>query len=215
MIPFLGESLVYMTRIVYFSNYISMDNKPILLLFFILFCGLFQSQKLKNLEKFYKFDLCSSPHTVVLEKTKRGKERGYILTTLENKKHNGAYKKVTRKSKINSETAKKILNNLQKTDIDLVNKTYDDDSLFVLDGDYLEIEILKNGKTERYGFEEIRPKNIKKETTPLRIKLQDWISLLYKELSLYAYFSDMKKKLNKGTYCYSSGAIYTTCFTIK
>lgn len=104
------------------------------------------------------------------------------------------------------------LNNAQ---IDSVTTKYDDDSLTVLDGDHL-IKLLRNKKIEKIGIENIYPASSKViEKTPLRIKVQNWLTILDNELNLKNILSNIKSKLKKGTYCYSAGAIYTNFIDIK
>ena len=47
------------------------------------------------------------------------------------------------------------------------------------------------------------------------IKVQSWVTLVNQEFAINEIFAKIKSKLYKGEYCYSLGAIYTRCFTIK
>lgn len=131
---------------------------------------------------------------------------------MEKERKNKAYKQIKRKTKISPEQAKRIIYKLKKAEINLVDKNYDDDSVVYLDGDYLTINLLRNDKIEKFSFDEIYPISYKKrEKTPLRSKIQEWLTIINEELNLKKQLTKIKNKLNKGTYCYSRG-INTICF---
>ncbi|MDR6517072.1 hypothetical protein [Chryseobacterium camelliae] len=189
--------------------------RKIVFTFFILISNFFTSQNLSsNIITYYEIDFCSSPQKLILQEKKNNKYSGFIYTCLEKKKKN-SLKKIEKKTKISIRQAQKIILDLEKAEIDSVNKTYDDDSLAYLDGDYLSISLLKNNKIEKYSFDEIYPISSKKiEKTPLRSKIQNWLTIIDNELNLKDQFSRMIKKLAKGTYCYNSG-MSTICFKKK
>lgn len=175
------------------------------------------AQKISNnITKYYEFELCDSPYTISIFKSKKNKFCGFVDVDLEKKRENSTYKKIKRRIKINPMSTQKIFIELNKAQIDSVTTKYDDDSLTVLDGDYLAIKLLRNKKIEKIVIENIYPVSSKViEKTPLRIKVQDWLTILDNELNLKNMLSNIKSKLKKGTYCYSAGAIYTNCIDIK
>lgn len=169
-----------------------------------------------NITKYYEFELCDSPYTISIFKSKKNKFWGFVDVDLEKKRKNSTYKKIKSRIKINPMNTQKIFIELNKAQIDSVTTKYDDDSLTVLDGDYLAIKLLRNKKIEKIVIENIYPVSSKViEKTPLRIKVQNWLTILDNELKLKNILSNIKSKLKKGTYCYSSGAIYTNCINIK
>ena len=83
-------------------------------------------------------------------------------------------------------------------------------------GDYRTVTLLRKTKIEKFNFDEIYPFSSRViEKTPLRSKIQQWLTVLDEELKLKEVGSGVRNKLTKGTYCYNSGAIYTNCFEIK
>lgn len=175
---------------------------------------MFAQQLPPNIITYYEFDFCNSPQKIVLQEKKNNKYSGFIYTYLE-KKNKSNLKKIEKKTKISFEQAQKIILDLKKAGIDSVSKTFDDDSLSYLDGDFVSITLLKDNKIEKYSFDEIYPVNSKKlEKTPLRSKIQNWLTIIDSELDLRDKFLELKNKLTKGTYCYSSG-INTICFKKK
>lgn len=175
------------------------------------------AQKISNnITKYYEFELCDSPYTISIFKSKKNKFWGFVDVDLEKKRKNSTYKKIKSRIKINPMNTQKIFIELNKAQIDSVTSNYDDDSLTVLDGDYLAIKILRNKKIEKIVIENIYPVSSNViEKTPLRIKVQNWLTILDNELNLKNMLSNIKSKLKKGTYCYSAGAIYTNCIDIK
>ncbi|PKF72288.1 RNA polymerase sigma factor region1.1 domain-containing protein [Chryseobacterium sp. PMSZPI] len=182
------------------------------LLILILISNFFFAQEISsNIIKYYEFNFCNSPQTLILIKEKNNKYLGYIKTSLK-KKRKRDYKEIVKKSKITPEQAKRIISILEDKGIDLVDSTYDDDLVTYLDGGFFTIKLLKDNKVQSFSFDEIYPESKKKiETTPLRGKIQSWLSFIDHELMLKEQFSSVKKKLNKGTYCYDSGTD-TVCF---
>lgn len=189
--------------------------KCIILLISILISSLLFSQKIpSHVITYYEFKFCDSPQSLILLEKKNNKYLGYIHTDLEKERGNKSYKKIEKKIKISYEQSEKLILELKKTDIDSLNKNYDDKE-FYLDGDYLVIKLLQNNKIEKYGFDEIYPASSKKvEKTPLRNKIQGWLTIIDNELNLKEQFSKIKSRLPKGTYCYYSG-INTVCFIKK
>ncbi|MCW3161574.1 hypothetical protein [Chryseobacterium oryctis] len=160
---------------------------------------------------YYEFAFCNSPLTVGLQEKKNNRFSGSIYVHLEKKKNNNI-KEINRNKKIPPKQAKRIISKLKELEIDLVNENYDDDSLVYLDGDYLTIKILRKGNLEKLSFDEIYPESkLKIEKTPLRSKIQNWLTIIDDELNLREQYSKIKYKLNKGTYCYDSG-IRSVCF---
>ncbi len=105
---------------------------------------------------------------------------------------------------------------LNHLEIDKVDKTYKNDSVVYLDGDALQIKLLRNGIIDKFYFSEIYPAKSKKiENMPKMIKVQSWVTLIDQEFAIDDIFAKVKSKLHKGEYCYSLGAIYTQCFTVK
>lgn len=190
------------------------------ILVFLLIClinNLVLAQRISNnVTKYYEFELCDSPYTISIFKSKKNKFWGFVDVDLEKKRKNSTYKKIKSRIKINPMNTQKIFVELNKAQIDSVTSNYDDDSLTVLDGDYLAIKILRNKKIEKIVIENIYPVSSNViEKTPLRIKVQNWLTILDNELNLKNMLSNIKSKLKKGTYCYSAGAIYTNCIDIK
>lgn len=186
-----------------------------ILFILILLSNFLIAQKISSsIMKYYEFNFCNSPQTLILIKKKNNKCFGYIQTVLK-KKRKRDYREIIKKSKIFSKQVEKIISVLEEKEIDSVNSTYDDDSVVYLDGDSFTIKILRDSRIQSFSFEEIYPESKKKiETTPLRRKIQSWLSLVDCELALQEQFSSVRKALNKGTYCYDSG-IDTVCFNKK
>lgn len=94
-------------------------------------------------------------------------------------------------------------------------KTYNDQEVAYLDGDALSLKILRNNRIESFVFPELYPSSHEKmETTPLRLKVQSWLEIMDREKNLKEQFSDVKKGLKRGTYCYNMGTD-TICFKKK
>lgn len=190
--------------------------KGIVLLISILISNFLFSQKIaSNVLKYYEFKFCDSPQSLVLIEKRNSKYLGYIHFNLKKEKGNKSYKKIKKRIKISSEQTEKLILELKKAEIDSLNRSYDDDKEFYLDGDYLVIKLLQNNKIEKYVFDETYPVSSKKiEKTPLRGKIQSWLSIIDNELNIKEQFSKVKSKLSRGTYCYDSG-ISTLCFKKK
>lgn len=175
--------------------------------------NLLQAQKLSsNITKYYEFNLCASPHTIILIEKNNRINRGMVFTSLRKSK---SQKKIVRKTKLDPSVVKSVIAKLNDLGINEVDKTYKD-SLVYLDGDALEIKLLRDGIVNNFYFDEIYPVKSKKiETHSLMVKVQSWVTLVDQEFALDEIFANIKSKLRKGEYCYSLGAIYIKCFTIK
>lgn len=190
--------------------------KGIVLFISILISNFLFSQKISsNVLKYYEFKFCDSPQSLVLIEKQNNKYLGYIYVHLKKERRNRSYKKIKKKIKISSEQTEKLILELKKAEIDSLNRSYDDDKEFYLDGDYLVINLLQNNKIEKYVFDEIYTVGSKKiEKTPLRNKIQNWLTIIDNELNLKEQFLKIKNRLATGTYCYDSG-ISTLCFKKK
>lgn len=188
--------------------------KVIILIIFILISNfLFCQKTYSNMITYYEFNFCGSPQSLVVIKKKNNKYFGYILANLERvgEKH----KKIIKKSKISSEQSKKIISELEEKRIDLVDQRYDDGKEFYLDGDVLTIKLLRNDTIETFYFDEIYPISKKKsEVTPLRSKVQNWLTIIDNRVNLKDSFSKIILTLRRGTYCYDNG-INNICFKKK
>jgi hypothetical protein len=162
------------------------------------------SQKISsNVLKYYEFNFCDSPQSLILIKKNNHKYSGYIQTTL---KKGGNNKLVIKKSRISSVQSTKIISELEEKGIDMVNQNYDDGLNSYLDGDVLTIKLLRNNNITVFSFDELYPESESKvEETPLRRKIQIWLSIVDAELNLKEKLLMTKEKLRKGIYCYSSG----------
>lgn len=72
--------------------------KKIVYIFLIIcgFCRLVQAQKLSsNITKYYEFNLCASPHTIILSERNNRINKGYVFTIL-----NKSNKEIKRKKKL-------------------------------------------------------------------------------------------------------------------
>lgn len=186
-------------------------HSKILFILILISNFLFAQKISSSIMKYYEFNFCNSPQALILIKKKNNKCFGYIQTVLK-KKRKKDYREIVKKSKISSEQVEKIISELEEKEIDSIDSTYDDDSIVYLDGDSFTIKILRDNQIQSFSFEEIYPESKKKiETTPLRGKVQSWLSIVDRELALKEQFSSVRKALNKGTYCYDSG-INTVCF---
>ncbi|MGU3374968.1 hypothetical protein [Chryseobacterium sp. M5A1_1a] len=179
-----------------------------------LFCISIKSQKSTSYLAYYEFGFCDSPQTMVLSQNIVGKYSGFIDISLEKEKRM-RYKNVKIRTELLSEQVKTIITKLKMAEIDLVNDNFDDDELKYLDGDGLNIKLLRNSKIDSYAFDEIYPlSKTKIEVTPLRIKIQNWLTIIDDEVHLAKQLSKVKKDLPKGQYCYFSG-ITNVCFKKK
>lgn len=92
------------------------------------------AQKISNnITKYYEFELCDSPYTISIFKSKKNKFCGFVDVDLEKMRKNNTYKKIKSRIKINPMNTQKIFIELNKAQIDSVTSNYDDDSLTVLD----------------------------------------------------------------------------------
>lgn len=181
--------------------------KRIVFILFISISNLLYPQKItSNIIKYYEFQFCNSPQTLVLVKKKNNNCFGYIKILLKKQRKNKECRKISRTLEISSIQASKIIYELEKNNIDSLSQNYDDDLVSYLDGDFLTIKILKNNKVEAFSFDELYPESKKKiETTPLRAKIQNWLTIIDNNINLKEQLSTVKNKLSKGKYFYYSG----------
>ena len=103
------------------------------------------------------------------------------------------------------------MTDLEKAGIASLKKCEEDEecnSHGFLDGDYLEINTVINGKINNFTYSEVFPEsesNLDFKETGLRRKVQILATIIDKEINLKKQFSDTFKSLKTGTYCYWSG----------
>ncbi len=161
---------------------------------------------------YYEFGLCNSPQVVVL---KHHKDNTYSATINTHLKKKGSDLEIVSETTLFPDAAREMVLKLKEAGIDSADETYNDEEVAYLDGDALTLKRLKNNKMESFAFPELYPPGQQKpETTPLRLKVQNWLAVIDHEQNLKENFSDVKKRLKRGTYCYNAG-INTICFKKK
>ena len=186
----------------------------IFLLGILLFFTCIKSQEPLSYLAYYEFKFCDSPQTMILNQNEDGIYSGFIDILLEKEKKN-TYKDIKIRTELPPEEVKILITKLKAAEIDLVNDHFDDDHSKYLDGDEIVIKLLKDNKINQYAFDEIYPISRKKiEVTPLRGKIQNWLTIIDNEVHLADQLSKVRKNLSKGRYCYFSG-ITNVCFTKK
>ncbi|REC44667.1 hypothetical protein [Chryseobacterium pennipullorum] len=191
-----------------------MNTGTIILVFIttLLFYGSSKGQKAEEYLSYYQFGLCDSPQIITL---KHHKDDTYSATINTHLKKKGTQLEILSETTLYPGTARKMILKLKEAGIDSVNEAYNDEGMAYLDGDALTLQLLRNGKIESFTFPELYPSDQQKmETTPLRLKVQNWLKIIDHEENLKKHFSDVKKGLKRGTYCYDVG-INTICFKKK
>ncbi|WES98083.1 hypothetical protein P2W68_00355 [Chryseobacterium arthrosphaerae] len=178
----------------------------------LLWYGFSKAQEAGEYLSYYEFGLCDSPQVIIL---KHHKDDTYSATINTHLKKEGSDLEVVSETTLFPGTAREMILKLKEAGIDSADETYNDESVTYLDGDALTLKLLRNNKIESFVFPELYPSAQQKaETTPLRLKVQNWLGIIDREENLNKHFSDIKKALKRGTYCYSSG-INTICFKKK
>lgn len=178
----------------------------------LLFYGFSKGQKAEEYISYYEFNLCNSPQTIIL---KHYKDDTYSATINTHLKKKGSDIELLIETNQFPDKSREMISQLKDAGIDAVNETYNDEGMSYLDGDALTVKLLRNNTIETFAFPELYPSaQQKKETTPLRLKVQNWLMIIDREYGLKDQFESTKKNLKRGTYCYNSGTD-TVCFTKK
>lgn len=174
--------------------------------------GFSKGQETGEYISYYEFGLCNAPQTVVLKHLKDGTYSTTINTLFKKK---GTDLDILVETTKFPDHTKEMISKLKAAGIDSVNETYNDEGASYLDGDALSVKILRNNRIESFAFPELYPSSQEKaETTPLRLKVQSWLEIINREENLKEHFSNVKKSLKRGHYCYNMGTD-TVCFKKK
>ena len=184
-------------------------KKALIVLFLIFSLSIFSQNN--SIKRFYEVSFCGKPQIVQLTEYDDGTLEGILKTELIKEKSNGKETKINRKISFSNSITKKLLTDLEKAGIASLKKCEEDEecnSHGFLDGDYLEINTVINGKINNFTYSEVFPEsesNLDFKETGLRRKVQILATIIDKEINLKKQFSDTFKSLKTGIYCYWSG----------
>lgn len=157
----------------------------------------------------YTITFCNSPQKIILSNN-NGIIKGIIETNLTKDQKWGKSKEIIDKKEIDNILASHIMASLKINGIEnLINCNDDEEckSIAFLDADYVSIDIMIDGTSKNFSYSEIYPesKSRELESIPLRRKVQILLTIIDSQIDVRKYYSELMKKLKKGTYCYWGG----------
>lgn len=184
-------------------------KKALIVLFLIFSLSIFSQNN--SIKRFYEVSFCGKPQIVQLTEYEDGTVEGLLKTELIKEESSGKEIKINRKIIFSDSITKKILTDLENAGIETLIKCEEEEecnSLGFLDGDFIAINTVINGKINSFTYSSILPEsesNLEFKEIGLRRKVQILATIIDKEINLKKQFSETFKNLKKGTYCYWSG----------
>jgi hypothetical protein len=184
-------------------------KKALIVLFLIFSLSIFCQNN--SIKRFYEVSFCGKPQIVQLTEYEDGTVEGLLKTELIKEESSGKETKINREISFSDSITKKILTDLENAGIETLIKCEEEEecnSLGFLDGDFIAINTLINGKINSFTYSSILPEsesNLEFREIGLRRKVQILATIIDKEINLKKQFSETFKNLKTGTYCYWSG----------
>ena len=184
-------------------------KKALIVLFLIFSLSIFSQNN--SIKRFYEVSFCGKPQIVQLTEYEDGTVEGLLKTELIKEESSGKETKINRKISFSDSITKKVLTDLENAGIETLIKCEEEEecnSLGFLDGDFIAINTLINGKINSFTYSSILPESesdLEFKEIGLRRKVQILATIIDKEINLKKQFSETFKNLKTGTYCYWSG----------